>query len=476
MLIDKHEDENDENGQFPILDNKYYLLKKIGSGATCKVKLAKEIETGELCAVKILNKQQGKSINQHHVQEIEMLKIVNHPNIINLKAGNKGNLKKPDGSSKVVDYIVLEYASNGELFDYIYFPKKGFPEKIARVIFKQLIDGLDGCFRNGVVHRDLKTENIMLNDKWILKIADFGYATLLEGKLGTGFLHTFLGTLSYASPEILSKQSYRGPFSDLFSCGVILFVLVTGKLPFGKAVIYDAYYKHFCKNDYESFWNLMLPKIGEVSKEFISLINLMLAYVPSTRPNISEIRAHPWMSGESITYEEYFTEFEKRKEIVTKMKEIEAKEEQLKKNQKPNVNAVYRGEELNSGSSLYFNEQIKVKDWVDSKNLFSPYQIKLNGNDYFAHLQLVVNYFEQNLEGVKRKIIPNDKYAKITVKYQQLEIEDLQGLEVEDLTFDVSLLKIDDNSYMLEFIKVAGDKFEFFNAFDDFVSYAQIQK
>jgi len=105
----------------------------------------------------------------------------------------------------------------------------------------------------------------------------FGYATLLQGKTGTGLLSTFLGTLSYAAPEILNKKPYNGVQADTFSIGVILFVLVTGKLPFGKAMVYDNYYRNFIRNDYDAFWNLMSPKIDPVSDQFKSLINSLLS-------------------------------------------------------------------------------------------------------------------------------------------------------------------------------------------------------
>ena len=89
-------------------------------------------------------------------------------------------------------------------------------------------EDLESCHISGVVHRDLKTENIMMDENWVLKIADFGYATLLAGKKGDGILKTHLGTVSYAAPEILSHKDYNGPCADIFSIGVILFVLVKG--------------------------------------------------------------------------------------------------------------------------------------------------------------------------------------------------------------------------------------------------------
>jgi serine/threonine protein kinase len=465
-----------DSREFPILDEKYILIKKIGSGATCKVKLAKHKDSEEILAVKILNNSGGRSItaNKHHIQEIEMLKKVSHPNIINLRDGNRGIIKKPDGRSKMVEYIVLEYAGNGELFDYIYFPREGLGEKLSRGIFKQLIEGLEGCHSSGVVHRDLKTENLMLNLDWVLKIADFGYATLLAGKSGNGLLTTFLGTLSYAAPEILNKKPYVGSCADIFSCGVILFVLVTGKLPFGKAVVFDSYYKNFIRNDYESFWSIMSPKIGQVSDEFKSLINLLLAYDSTQRPTITEIKQHPWMNKELPTYEEYRTEFEKRKLTVLKMKELEAIEE-AKKKKRGGAGGVYRGDN-DDNCEIMFEGERRVEDWVDGENMnmFSPYKIKMNGGDYLQHLNFLVNYFKSEDKRVK-EINVHDELAKFKVTYDiEMElVEQLPEIEIEKLSFSVDLRRIDEENYVAEFTKLGGDKLEFFNVYDEFVTYTE---
>jgi serine/threonine protein kinase len=373
----------------------------------------------------------------------------------------------------MVDYIVLEYAGNGELFDYIYFQREGLGEKMARVVFKQIIEGLEGCHKAGVVHRDLKTENLMMNLDWVLKIADFGYATLLSGKSGNGMLSTFLGTLSYAAPEILNKKPYVGSCADLFSCGVVLFVLVTGKLPFGKAVVFDSYYKNFIRNDYESFWGIMSPKVGSVSEEFKSLINLLLAYDSSQRPTITEIKGHPWMNLECPTYEEYAKEFEKRKVTVMKMKELEAVEEAKKAKSRGSKGGVYRGEDNKSEEFCFVGER-QVEDWVDSKNLFTPYKIKLNGNDYISHLNYIVDYFKNNDKKMK-EVSPHEELARFKVVYEiEKEIlEELPEFDIEKLAFEVDIKRLDENSFIAEFTKLGGDKYEFFNVYDEFVTFTQ---
>ena len=319
-LLNKQEDQF--NSQ--ILDDKYILVKKIGSGITAKVKLGYSKSDGTEVAVKIMKiSSSSKGINiqsKYFHNEINMIKKIKHLNVINLLDASNGIITKPNGKIKHIDYLVFEYASNGELFDYIYFPSKGFDEQISRNIFKQIIDGLETCHISGVAHRDLKTENIILDQNWVVKIADFGYATLLNGKLGNGLLETQIGTTSYAAPEILSRKQYNGIHTDIFSCGVILFVLVTGKLPFGKAFIGDVFYRNFIKKDFESFWKNMSKKICSVSDEFKSLINSIFSYDPQLRPSINDIRKHPWMNLQTASDIEVKQELERRKATVSEMK------------------------------------------------------------------------------------------------------------------------------------------------------------
>lgn len=458
---------------FPCLDGKYCLFKKIGTGATCKVKLAKDKESGKVVAVKLLTGTVGKlSANKHYNAEIDMLKKINHPNIINLKDGNRGTIKKPDGRSKTVDYIVLEYAANGELFDYLFFPRCGFGERNARYLFKQLIDGIEGCHNSGVAHRDLKTENIMMDGEWNVKIADFGYATLLAGKTGNGVLTTALGTISYAAPEILNKKPYIGSTADIFSCGVILFILVTGKLPFGKAVLFDNYYKHFIKNSYENFWAIMQPKIENVSDDFKSLINLMLAYDPTQRPSISEIKNHPWTLREAASKDEMFAEFEKRKCIVIKAKEAEAIEEAKKKQKNNKTGGVYRGEdEDENDSDDLIKDERRVEDYVSGNN---PYSIKFNTNDYLHVLNQIAKYFN-TVDNKNKEVIPHDSLARLKINYEQDPeiIENFPELDIETLGFEVELKRTDDDNLIAEFNKVSGDKLEFFIAYDEYKNFAQ---
>jgi len=466
--------------EFPILDDKYYLFKKVGSGATCKVKLGYEIESGKKVAVKILKGCTGpngiNTTSKHYYDEINMLKKIKHKNVINLVDANKGIIKKPNGNPKHVDYIIFEFAANGELFDFLYFPKKGLGEYFSRNLFRQMCEGLESCHISGVVHRDLKTENIMMDEDWNLKIADFGYATLLAGKKGDGVLKTHLGTVSYASPEILSHKDYNGPCADIFSTGVILFVLVTGKLPFGKAHISDPMYKMIAKGDYENYWKVMSQKIIPISDELKSLLNLILAYEPLQRPSISEIKNHPWTLDSTATNDELKKEFNSRKDIVVQLKALEAAEEKKKKmqmTQNRNRNAVYRGEtESENNKFEIFKDKRNIKDYNQENDNLSvnPYKFAIEGDDdNVEFLNSLCKAIGELKENEKPEIDANEKDSKFTVNFEidpELK-KDLGEVTIETLKVEIKIEKVEKNWYMVFFNKLSGDKHEFYQLFEE---------
>jgi len=222
-------------------------------------------------------------------------------------------------------YATIQLAQGGEIFEYLASTGK-FSSKVARFYFKQLVDALDHCHSKGFAHRDLKPENILLDENFNLLLADFGFATILSGKDGSGKLKSVLGTESYMAPEIHSKAPYVGTSVDLFAAGIILFIFTTGHPPFNQAKATDPYYNLICMNNHDRFWAAHSRKKpqGFFTPEFIALINAMLAFDPTQRPSLAEIKAHPWYDGETSTHDEILEEFANRKRMV---------EDQLKKQQ-----------------------------------------------------------------------------------------------------------------------------------------------
>ncbi|KAH7287135.1 hypothetical protein KP509_32G039700 [Ceratopteris richardii] len=211
---------------------KYELGRTLGEGTFAKVKYARHVGTGEPVAIKIIDKERilkPKMIER----EISTMKLIKHPNVV--------QLKEVLASKKRV-YIVLEFVDGCELFDLIVQNGRMEPET-ARKYFQQLIHAVDYCHSRGVYHRDLKPENLLLDSKGDLKISDFGLSALSHQRWEDGLLHTTCGTPNYVAPEVINEKGYDGAAADIWSCGVILYVLLAGFLPFDEYNTYDLYKK-----------------------------------------------------------------------------------------------------------------------------------------------------------------------------------------------------------------------------------------
>ncbi|KAG7174330.1 5'-AMP-activated protein kinase catalytic subunit alpha-2-like, partial [Homarus americanus] len=199
----------------------YQIGNTLGAGTFGKVKYGEHILTGTKVAIKILNRKTIKNLDMVSKikREITNLKLFRHPHIIKLYQVI---------STPTDIFMVMEYASGGELFDYI--KKRGkLKESEARRFFQQIISGVDYCHRHMVVHRDLKPENLLLDHNLHVKIADFGLSNIMvDGE----FLRTSCGSPNYAAPEVISGKLYAGPEVDVWSCGIILYALLCGTLPF----------------------------------------------------------------------------------------------------------------------------------------------------------------------------------------------------------------------------------------------------
>ncbi|XP_038148846.1 serine/threonine-protein kinase MARK1 isoform X6 [Cyprinodon tularosa] len=198
----------------------YRLLKTIGKGNFAKVKLARHVLTGREVAVKIIDKTQLNPTSlQKLFREVRIMKLLNHPNIV--------KLFEVIETDKTL-YLVMEYASGGEVFDYLVAHGR-MKEKEARAKFRQIVSAVQYCHQRRIVHRDLKAENLLLDADMNIKIADFGFSN--EFTVGSK-LDTFCGSPPYAAPELFQGKKYDGPEVDVWSLGVILYTLVSGSLPF----------------------------------------------------------------------------------------------------------------------------------------------------------------------------------------------------------------------------------------------------
>ncbi|RZB55580.1 CBL-interacting serine/threonine-protein kinase 21 isoform C [Glycine soja] len=211
---------------------KYQLGRTIGEGTFSKVKLAVNGNNGQKVAIKVIDKHMvlENNLKNQVKREIRTMKLLHHPNIVRIHEviGTKTKI-----------YIVMEYVSGGQLFD-----KISYGEKLnaceARKLFQQLIDALKYCHNKGVYHRDLKPENLLLDSKGNLKVSDFGLSALQKHN---DVLNTRCGSPGYVAPELLLSKGYDGAAADVWSCGVILFELLAGYLPFNDRNLMNLYGK-----------------------------------------------------------------------------------------------------------------------------------------------------------------------------------------------------------------------------------------
>jgi len=261
----------------------YLVGKTLGVGSTGRVKLGTHIETGNRVAIKIIAKAsllekyskdpvKQLNMNQKLEREITLMKLIQHPNIMQLY-----DVYETDRDL----YLILEHIEGGELFDYLV--KRGrLSEPEALGFFQQIIYGVDFCHRNHICHRDLKPENLLLDKNLNIKIADFGMASL---QVPSKMLETSCGSPHYASPEIIKGIKYDGTAADVWSCGIILYALLTGNLPFDDENIRRLLSKVKTGVYY-------MPEY--LSSDAKNLISRMLVVEPSKRIKMSEIMKHPW--------------------------------------------------------------------------------------------------------------------------------------------------------------------------------------
>ena len=360
-------------------------------------------------------------------RKINYLEKINHKNIIKVFGHGLGMLQTSQGLTQKIYYIIMEYVDHGSLLSQL-GDNMGFGEDFGRLIFAQLLDGLEVIHNSNVVHRDIKLENIMLSGSdFTLKYVDFGFAT----EKSSGYLTTYLGTPNYAAPELHMKRPYLGVYEDIFSLGVTLFITVTGYLPFILPLPNDPLYRFIFDVDYISYWRNRRIK---VSPSFMELFDNLIAFDPTQRPSISEIKNSKWMK--EINWELFpllKQEFMKREEVF-KHRMLCRREKIMKislgnigKNNNDNNNNNYANHNvINADQILLKIREAKKTDVVnDIKNqLFPKNNIKNNINENNYALNEITNGVDKDDDKTNKK---NFNQGFIIIK---LNIKKLNSLMV----------------------------------------------
>ncbi|XP_072974982.1 CBL-interacting protein kinase 1-like [Typha angustifolia] len=261
----------------------YAIGRTLGEGTFGKVKAARRVDTGGCFAIKIIERSRivDRKTHDQIKREIATLKLLRHPNVVRLYEVL---------ASKTKIYMVLEQVTGGELFDKIEL-KGRLSEPEGRRLFQQLMDAVSYCHDKGVFHRDLKPENVLVDANGKIKISDFGLSALPQQFGNDGLLHTTCGSPNYVAPEVLANRGYDGAKSDIWSCGVILYVILTGCFPFDDKNLAVLYLK-ILKGE------LQIPRW--LSPGAQNIIKKILDPNPQTRINMAQIKEDYWFKQDYI--------------------------------------------------------------------------------------------------------------------------------------------------------------------------------
>ncbi|OMO57777.1 hypothetical protein COLO4_35109 [Corchorus olitorius] len=362
-------------------------------------------------------------------REISIMKIVRHPNIVRLHEVLAGRAKI---------YIILEFVSGGELFDKIVHRGR-LSEDECRRYFQQLIDAVSHCHSKGVYHRDLKPENLLLDSYGNLKVSDFGLSALPQQ--GVGLLHTTCGTPNYVAPEVLSNQGYDGAAADVWSCGVILFVIMAGYLPFDEIDLPTLYQKINGAQFSCPFW---------FSQGAKSLIQKILDPNPKTRIKIEGIQRDPWF----------------RKNYVP----VRPREEEVNLDDVcavfDNIEDQYVSEQstVDEGGPLIMNafEMITLSQGLNLSALFDRQQ------DYVKRQTRFVSRKPARVIISTVEAVAESMGLKVHTRNYKTRLEGISANKVAQFAVVLEVYEVAPSLFMVDVRKAAGDTLEYHKFYKNF--------
>ena len=474
------------NKEEDTIDSKYIILKQKAKGYTSEVFKVREIDSNNIYAAKVFINPY--KFFQKEVDILNLIKKLNNPYLINIINSGIGTVIRNGQVQKNKLYIIFDYASKGELENYLSINNTPLSELHAKFIFFKILKGVEAFHNAEICNRDLKLQNILLDDSFTLKICDFGFATE-----NNGHLHDFLGTFSYMAPEIYLGRPYDGFKVDIFSLGVILLKLTTCKLGFNKAEHADENYKKIMDKSYKSFWTSVIGNAKNLTKELKTLYVEMVSFNPKERPTIEKIFQSNWMKEIREKNEEQLEELEN-----------EVREELLKRESLLN-DAKKKNKEINNNnsSSLSQNKSLKNDDNIFNPNskpcyaksdLNMDYCIKITGNFNPAKFMNVLvikikNLYECFIDANKDKFKFNAVFEKEEEYYEVTEDmkEELKkyGITEDDImnmnddnenikgkrtVIQIKLFESDNGAYFLRFVKKEGELSDYMELIDKIYS------
>ena len=465
------------------IDNKYIKIKTLGEGSFGKVYLVKTKDTNKEFAVKVLLKE-----NKNFEIKIKIINIISSLKskyIINLIDYGKG----PIPGNGENQYVVYEYASKGTLFDYFLFPNESsLEEKYAKILFKKILKGIQDMHNIKICHRDIKLENILLDENFNPKICDFGFVIPVSEERK---LKSKCGTRGYTAPEIFKNVGgYDGIKADIFSLGITLLRLVTGKQ---EKDLVEKMKKVIEENKFEEYNKILKIRIKDTSPEFQSLIVKMIDFDPEKRPIIDTLLNDPWFSevkdDDLNQQQDYIKEFQKREEIINN------KEDSIESSETNSIECPNSNRALDDEDYEYFKNEYNMKIINENKKNIKDY-IKIIGNirNPRKFMNSIANKIKKDNKNYK--IVASNKKYKfyVNLEYEIDEAQDefenkikdmkdedeyidfeYNGLIKKDLKFTIQLLLTINNNYLIRFYKKSGDLEEYYEKLDRIKSLIKSQ-
>ncbi|KAK3024379.1 hypothetical protein RJ639_043283 [Escallonia herrerae] len=411
-----------------ILMERYELGRLLGQGTFAKVHYARSIKTGQGVAIKVIDKEKVLRVGliDQIKREISTMRLVRHPNIIHLYEVM---------ATKTKIYFVMEFAKGGELFNKV--SNGRLKEDVARRFFHQLINAVDFCHSRGVYHRDLKPENLLLDENENLKVSDFGLSALAESKRQDGLLHTTCGTPAYVAPEVINRKGYDGAKADIWSCGVILYVLLAGYLPFHDSNLMEMYRKigkaeFKCPNWFPPDARRLLVRILDPN--------------PNTRISITKIWGNSWFRRGLNS---------KQSETDTESKQVAPLDADAASGSRENGGTSTEGkQDWVRPTNLNAFDIISLSAGFDLSNLFEEPSLKKETRfTSWRPASVVISKLEEVAERLRLKVKKKEKGL--------LKLEGLKEGRNGILSIDAEIFEVTPSFHLVEMKKSGGDTMEY---------------
>ena len=470
------------------IDSKYFILEKIGSGGQANIFRVVKKGTDEEYAAKVFKKDNDFITNEINI--LQEVKQYHCPYIINIIDSGEGMVIRNNRITKERKYFIIEKEKYGNIYDYIFYKNQGLGEPCSKIIFQKILIGFQYLHKHNICHRDIKLENILLDENFSPKICDFGFACFNSSKLVFK-----CGTETYKPPEVNGITEYDGIKCDIFCLASILMFLTTGSNAFESPIRSDSVFKRIILNKEKSFWDKMDPKLKlkkeiVLSPEFKDLYWKMISYDPQKRPTIDEILKHPWFQEINDIKKNDLKRLKKLEEdiknffenLYPSVKEVLA--DKLDEDDKESMKASYNRSISNNKDKdeKVFNSNAKPKFLNSPMNI--KYCINIKGNlepvnfmnklckmirDEFGILKCYINTDPEILKfniSILKETEKDENENEVKDKECNEEEGDNEDEEENnDIKMQIKLYK-DSEKYILRFKETKGNRKDFLNKYE----------